>query len=149
MWWWCCCSMNRHNPWYVKGDSRERNEKAKKAYTALLTVTARTPNNQAYTNFSTEVPTFFPSMIVTWTVMFEYSEVWHARVKSKTTLYFLSTSIILLVNISLYNATIYLCLMTFPHLRTKKEALEFLSCSLYLRQFKMWPRGLNLGQGIL
>ncbi|XP_046686869.1 atrial natriuretic peptide receptor 1 isoform X2 [Homalodisca vitripennis] len=48
-------SMNRHNPWYVKGDTDERNARARKAYTALLTVTARTPNNEAYRNFSYEV----------------------------------------------------------------------------------------------
>uniref|UniRef100_A0A1B6L105 Guanylate cyclase n=1 Tax=Graphocephala atropunctata TaxID=36148 RepID=A0A1B6L105_9HEMI len=48
-------SMNRHNPWYLKGDTDERNARAKKAYTALLTVTARTPNNEAYRNFSYEV----------------------------------------------------------------------------------------------
>ncbi|KAG8273710.1 hypothetical protein J6590_014343 [Homalodisca vitripennis] len=47
--------MNRHNPWYVKGDTDERNARARKAYTALLTVTARTPNNEAYRNFSYEV----------------------------------------------------------------------------------------------
>jgi hypothetical protein len=47
--------MNRHNPWYVKEDSEERNKRARKAYTALLTVTARTPNNEAYRNFSLEV----------------------------------------------------------------------------------------------
>lgn len=42
-------------PWYVGNDTAERNEKAKKAYSALLTVTARTPNNDAYRNFSVEV----------------------------------------------------------------------------------------------
>lgn len=48
-------SMNTHTPWYVKNDTDERNARAKKAYTALLTVTARTPNNEAYLNFSYEV----------------------------------------------------------------------------------------------
>ncbi|XP_025194513.1 atrial natriuretic peptide receptor 1 [Melanaphis sacchari] len=42
-------------PWYVGNDTAERNERAKKAYSALLTVTARTPNNEAYRNFSVEV----------------------------------------------------------------------------------------------
>ncbi|XP_054258597.1 atrial natriuretic peptide receptor 1-like [Macrosteles quadrilineatus] len=48
-------SMNRHNPWFVREDSAERNARARKAYSALLTVTARTPNNEAYRNFSFEV----------------------------------------------------------------------------------------------
>ncbi|XP_046432627.1 atrial natriuretic peptide receptor 1 isoform X3 [Neodiprion fabricii] len=42
-------------PWRVEGDSDGRNEKAKKAYQALLTVTARTPDNLEYENFSREV----------------------------------------------------------------------------------------------
>ncbi|XP_046489240.1 atrial natriuretic peptide receptor 1 [Neodiprion pinetum] len=42
-------------PWRVEGDSDGRNEKAKKAYQALLTVTARTPDNLEYVNFSREV----------------------------------------------------------------------------------------------
>ncbi|XP_025416867.1 atrial natriuretic peptide receptor 1-like isoform X4 [Sipha flava] len=42
-------------PWYVSNDTTERNERARKAYGALLTVTARTPNNDAYRNFSVEV----------------------------------------------------------------------------------------------
>lgn len=44
-----------HNPWYVEGDTDERNSRAKKAFTALLTVTARTPESIAYRNFSNEV----------------------------------------------------------------------------------------------
>jgi atrial natriuretic peptide receptor A len=39
----------------VSNDTTERNERARKAYGALLTVTARTPNNDAYRNFSVEV----------------------------------------------------------------------------------------------
>ncbi|XP_014255995.1 atrial natriuretic peptide receptor 1 isoform X2 [Cimex lectularius] len=42
-------------PWYVPTDTAKRNERAKKAYTALLTVSARTPNSQSYLNFSNEV----------------------------------------------------------------------------------------------
>lgn len=42
-------------PWYVRNDTAARNERARKAYGALLTVTARTPNNEAYRNFSVEV----------------------------------------------------------------------------------------------
>lgn len=42
-------------PWHVHNDTDIRNERARKAYTALLTVTARTPNNEAYRNFSSEV----------------------------------------------------------------------------------------------
>ncbi|XP_065214464.1 atrial natriuretic peptide receptor 1-like isoform X2 [Planococcus citri] len=55
-------SQNRSNldhssltPWYVKNDTYERNERAKKAYSALLIVTARTPNNEEYKNFSSDV----------------------------------------------------------------------------------------------
>lgn len=39
----------------MEGDTDERNEKARKAYQALLTVTARTPDNEEYLNFSREV----------------------------------------------------------------------------------------------
>ncbi|OXU27503.1 hypothetical protein TSAR_011269 [Trichomalopsis sarcophagae] len=42
-------------PWRVVGDTPERNEKARKAYQALLTVTTRTPDNVEYLNFSREV----------------------------------------------------------------------------------------------
>lgn len=42
-------------PWEVIGDSPERNERAKKAYSALLTVTAATPDNKEYRTFSEEV----------------------------------------------------------------------------------------------
>uniref|UniRef100_A0A146M109 Guanylate cyclase n=2 Tax=Lygus hesperus TaxID=30085 RepID=A0A146M109_LYGHE len=40
-------------PWYIEGD--KDNERAKKAYTALLTVTSRTPDTPDYRNFSDEV----------------------------------------------------------------------------------------------
>ncbi|XP_020295913.1 atrial natriuretic peptide receptor 1 [Pseudomyrmex gracilis] len=46
---------NSNEPWRVEGDTDERNEKARKAYQALLTVTARTPDNLEYLNFSREV----------------------------------------------------------------------------------------------
>ncbi|XP_048515971.1 atrial natriuretic peptide receptor 1 isoform X6 [Athalia rosae] len=46
---------NSEEPWRVEGDTEVRNEKAKKAYQALLTVTARTPDNLEYLNFSREV----------------------------------------------------------------------------------------------
>lgn len=39
----------------MSNDTVERNERARKAYGALLTVTARTPNNDEYRNFSVEV----------------------------------------------------------------------------------------------
>ncbi|XP_023288642.1 atrial natriuretic peptide receptor 1 [Orussus abietinus] len=42
-------------PWKVESDTEERNEKARKAYQSLLTVTARTPDNIEYLNFSREV----------------------------------------------------------------------------------------------
>jgi len=42
-------------PWEVIGDPPERNERAKRAYSALLTVTAATPDNKEYRTFSDEV----------------------------------------------------------------------------------------------
>lgn len=39
----------------MESDTEEKNEKARKAYQALLTVTARTPDNIEYLNFSREV----------------------------------------------------------------------------------------------
>ncbi|XP_025266897.1 atrial natriuretic peptide receptor 1 isoform X2 [Camponotus floridanus] len=42
-------------PWRIDGDTDERNEKARKAYQALITMTARTPDNLEYLNFSREV----------------------------------------------------------------------------------------------
>lgn len=51
----CFSDYNSNEPWRVEGDTDERNEKARKAYQALLTVTARTPDNLEYLNFSREV----------------------------------------------------------------------------------------------
>lgn len=42
-------------PWYVEEDTIERNERARNAYSALLTVTARQPEDEIYRNFSNEV----------------------------------------------------------------------------------------------
>lgn len=42
-------------PWYDQNDTDIRNNQAKKAYQALLTITARKPTDQAYENFSNEV----------------------------------------------------------------------------------------------
>ncbi|XP_076448288.1 atrial natriuretic peptide receptor 1-like [Babylonia areolata] len=42
-------------PWYRKEDSAERNEKARKAYEALMTVTLRKPTSPAYQHFSKTV----------------------------------------------------------------------------------------------
>lgn len=50
-----CSDNNTKEPWHVQSDSEERNEKARKAYQALLTVTTRTPDNVEYLNFSREV----------------------------------------------------------------------------------------------
>lgn len=50
------CSKNESTkPWYREGDTPERNEKAKKAYEALMTVTLRKPTSPEYKNFSMEV----------------------------------------------------------------------------------------------
>jgi atrial natriuretic peptide receptor A len=42
-------------PWEVSDDTPDRNERARKAYSALLTVTAATPDNSEYRTFSDEV----------------------------------------------------------------------------------------------
>lgn len=42
-------------PWYRSHDPPERNEKAKKAYEALMTITLRTPDSEEYKRFSEEV----------------------------------------------------------------------------------------------
>ncbi|KAL1122573.1 hypothetical protein AAG570_002903 [Ranatra chinensis] len=53
---------NTHMPWFVKNDTEERNARAKKAYTALLTVTAKTPDSDNYRNFSDKhLPSMAPS----------------------------------------------------------------------------------------
>lgn len=47
--------INLKEPWKREDDSEERNLKARKAYEALLTVTARTPDNDEYKQFSNEI----------------------------------------------------------------------------------------------
>lgn len=42
-------------PWYVKNDTEERNTRARKAFSALLIVTPKMPNNEKYKNFSIDV----------------------------------------------------------------------------------------------
>nr|XP_040240604.2 atrial natriuretic peptide receptor 1 isoform X1 [Anopheles coluzzii] len=42
-------------PWYAKNDTDERNQKAKEAFTALLQVVAREPEDEEYRQFSKEV----------------------------------------------------------------------------------------------
>lgn len=42
-------------PWYVADDTDERNDKARKAYQALLTITTKKPDTTEYNNFSTQV----------------------------------------------------------------------------------------------
>ena len=50
------CSKNEsEKPWYRGNESTERNEKAKKAYEALMTVTLRKPTSKEYKNFSMAV----------------------------------------------------------------------------------------------
>ncbi|XP_071539288.1 atrial natriuretic peptide receptor 1 [Panulirus ornatus] len=44
-----------YKPWYNASDTDERNEIAKKAYEAVLTVTARAPSSDQYKNFSSHV----------------------------------------------------------------------------------------------
>lgn len=42
-------------PWYNSTDSTERNNRAKSAYTALLTITAKQPQDEEYIAFSDEL----------------------------------------------------------------------------------------------
>lgn len=42
-------------PWYNSTDSKERNDRAKNAYTALLTITAKQPHDEEYIAFSDEL----------------------------------------------------------------------------------------------
>ncbi|EEC20249.1 hypothetical protein IscW_ISCW023980, partial [Ixodes scapularis] len=42
-------------PWYREADSPDKNALAQRAYEALLTVTARTPETEDFRNFSREV----------------------------------------------------------------------------------------------
>ncbi|XP_053387550.1 atrial natriuretic peptide receptor 1-like isoform X3 [Mercenaria mercenaria] len=42
-------------PWYRENDTKERNDNARKAYEALMTVTLRKPTSPEYKNFSSEV----------------------------------------------------------------------------------------------
>lgn len=42
-------------PWFEVTDSEERNEQARKAYHALLTITTRKPEDEEYQKFSDEV----------------------------------------------------------------------------------------------
>jgi len=52
----CFCSKDEsEKPWYREDDTDERNQKAKKAYEALMTVTLRKPISHDYQLFSEEV----------------------------------------------------------------------------------------------
>ena len=42
-------------PWYVEGDTDDNNNRAKNAYTALLQLIARQPEDDDYKKFSNEV----------------------------------------------------------------------------------------------
>ncbi|KAK7002155.1 hypothetical protein SK128_007626, partial [Halocaridina rubra] len=44
-----------NKPWYNASDTDEQNLKARKAYDAVLTVSARTPSIEPYLSFSREV----------------------------------------------------------------------------------------------
>ena len=52
----CVCSKAKiERPWYRENDTEERNEKARRAYEALMTVTLRKPDSHEYKTFSEEV----------------------------------------------------------------------------------------------
>ncbi|XP_050335599.1 atrial natriuretic peptide receptor 1 isoform X2 [Bactrocera neohumeralis] len=44
-------------PWYDKNDTTENNERARKAYTAILTLTPKQPDDEAYTTVSNKIKT--------------------------------------------------------------------------------------------
>ncbi|XP_075984818.1 atrial natriuretic peptide receptor 1-like [Anticarsia gemmatalis] len=48
-------SASSKEPWKVEGDTEERNEKAKRAYSAVLTVTSPAPEKEEYLQFSDRV----------------------------------------------------------------------------------------------
>ncbi|XP_053615284.1 atrial natriuretic peptide receptor 1-like isoform X2 [Plodia interpunctella] len=48
-------SASSKEPWKVEGDSDERNERARRAYSAVLTVTSPAPENKEYLEFSDQV----------------------------------------------------------------------------------------------
>ena len=52
----CVCVSDSHNmsdrPWHSDNDTAERNEKARKAYESLMTVTLRKPTSPEYRTFS-------------------------------------------------------------------------------------------------
>ncbi|KAJ8711871.1 hypothetical protein PYW08_008825 [Mythimna loreyi] len=48
-------SASSKEPWKVEGDTDERNEKAKRAYSAVLTVTSPAPEKKEYLEFSDQV----------------------------------------------------------------------------------------------
>ena len=51
-----CYSKNEsEKPWFRPGDSDETNDKARKAYEALMTVTLRKPDSEEYRRFSEKV----------------------------------------------------------------------------------------------
>lgn len=71
------CSINNvsYTPWYNESDTEERNQRAKKAYTSLLTVTAMTPENKEYDKFSKEVILNFSSLCNSSGKAFDFSAV--------------------------------------------------------------------------
>lgn len=85
--------INLKEPWKIEGDSDERNQKARKAYEALLTVTARTPDNDEYRNFSNAIKslaqskynfTFGNSSVTTFVTAFYDAVLLYARALNET-----------------------------------------------------------------
>lgn len=52
-------------PWFDEDESETRNEQARKAYQALLTVTSRKPADEAYLKFSDQVKYYFIDLLIT------------------------------------------------------------------------------------
>lgn len=49
---------NKIRPWYNETDTDERNNRAREAYEAMLTVTVRQPTDEQYMKFSDQVINF-------------------------------------------------------------------------------------------
>ena len=54
---WRASNKSTLNPWHDENDTAENNERARRAYTALMTVAAATPDTDRYRRFSKQVRT--------------------------------------------------------------------------------------------
>ena len=50
-----CSQSKLRRPWYDANDTAENNEKARRIYESVMTITLRKPDSERYRNFSREV----------------------------------------------------------------------------------------------